>query len=61
MVVKYTFCPTRNFDTSASETCDCTVMVERSAMRTTIGAAWLALSVCPCLAFSETTVPDIGA
>ena len=30
-------------------------------MRSTIGACWLALSVWPCLAVCETTVPVIGA
>ncbi len=30
-------------------------------MRTTIGADWFALSVWPCFALCETTVPAIGA
>ena len=53
--------PTRSLLTSASETWVCTVMVDWSATRRMVGAAWLVLSVCPCLAVMLTTVPAMGA
>ena len=53
--------PGERLATSASDTWDCTVIVERSAMRTMIGACWFAFSVWPCLALCATTVPAIGA
>ena len=53
--------PIFSFGTSASDTWVQTVMVDRSATRRMIGACWLAFSVWPCLAETETTVPSIGA
>ena len=60
-VVKYAFMPACSLLTSASDTCVCTVIVDRSAMRRMVGACWFVFSVWPCRAVMLTTVPDIGA
>ena len=53
--------PGFSLPTSASDTSAFTVMVERSAMVTMVGAVWLAFSVWPSLVGLSAMVPAIGA
>ena len=53
--------PTFSRPTSASETSARTVMVERSATVTMVGADWAEFSVCPSFTGLATMVPAMGA
>src|SRR5690606_6231432 len=60
-VVKYASMPGLRRDTSAPDTCGCTVIEDRSAISRKAGACWLVFSVCPGRALIETTTPAIDA